>query len=575
MLCTRLLAVPLLALTLTSAAPFSRYDVVIRGGQVYDGSGVKPVGADVAITGDRIVAVGPHLPGIGRIEVDARGKAVTPGFINMLAHPEESLFADGRALSDLAQGVTLEVIGEISMGPLSPAMQRLMSKRQGDIRYPVTWTTLGGYLDTVQHRGIGPNIASFVSASTVRENLLGEADVQPTPAQLVAMQGLVRQAMEEGALGLTDALIYAPATYAKTPELIALAKVSAACGGIYTVHMRSEADRLEQGIQETIDIARASGAPAEIYHWKQAGRDNWGKFDRAVDMVEGARASGVRITADMYVYTAGATGLDAAMPPWVQNGGLEAWITRLRDPATRAKVKTDMQIAHPSDWENFFAGAGPEGMVLLQFKNPRLKPLTGKTLAQVARERGVSPEDAAMDLVSEDGSRVGTAYFLMTEANVQRSVKLPWMSFGSDAGAPSPEGVFLAQKGHPRAYGNFARVLGHYVRENKDLSLSEAVRRFTSLPADTLSLANRGRLKVGNYADIVVFDASSVIDKATYENPNQLATGVTDVIVNGRFAIKNGRPTGVATGRVIRGRAWNGAAGGNCRASAKSWPWPK
>ena len=405
----RLLAAPL-ALLLGSAAPVvPRYDVVIRGGTVYDGSGGAPYRADVAITGDRIAAIGAHLAGGGRTEVDARGRAVSPGFINMLSHTEGSLFVDGRALSDITQGVTLEVLGEISMGPLSPTMQRRMAARQGDMKFPVTWSTLGGYLDTVQRRGISPNIASFVGAGTVRTNVLGEADVQPTPAQLEQMQALVKQAMEEGALGLTDALIYAPNTYARTPELIALATVSAACGGIYTVHMRSEADRLEQGIEETISIARASGAPAEIYHFKQAGREDWGKFDRAVAMVNAARASGTRITADIYPYTAGATGLDAAMPPWVQDGGLEAWIARLKDPAARARVKADMDVAHPANWENFFAGAGPDGMVLLGFKNPKLKPLTGKTLGEVARERGTSPEDTAMDLVAEDGSRVGTA----------------------------------------------------------------------------------------------------------------------------------------------------------------------
>lgn len=569
----RLLAAPLLALVLASAAPAPRYDVVIRGGTAYDGSGGKPYSADVAINGDRIAAISAHLPGRGRTEVDARGKAVSPGFINMPAHREESLFADGRALSDLAQGVTLEVMGEISMGPLSPTMRKLAVERQGDIRDPVTWTTLGGYLETVAKRGISPNIASFVGAGTVRENLPGEADVQPTPAQLAAMQGLVRQAMEEGALGLTDALIYAPNTYARTPELIALAKVSAACGGIYTVHMRSEADRLEQGIQETIDIARASGAPGEIYHWKQAGRDNWGKFDRAVAMVETARASGVRITADMYLYTAGATGLDAAMPPWVQDGGLEAWVARLKDPVARARVKADMDVPHPPDWENFFAGAGPEGMVLLGFKNPKLKPLTGKTLAQVARERGTSPEETAMDLVAEDGSRVGTAYFLMTEANIRKGVKLPWMSFGSDAAAPAPEGVFLGEKEHPRAYGNFARLLDHYVRETHDVTLPDAIRRLTSLPADNLSLADRGRLKVGAYADMVVFDPATITDHATYERPDQLATGVQDVLVNGGFALRDGKPTGAATGRVVRGRAWTGRPGGGCRASAGKWPW--
>ena len=563
----------LASLLAVGAAPLP-FDVVVRGGTVYDGSGGAPFVADIGIRGDRIAAIGPHL-GRGRSEIDARGKAVSPGFINMLAHPEESLIADGRAWSDLAQGVTLEVMGEISMGPLTPLMKQQALARQGDLKYPVNWNTLGEYLTMLERRGIAPNIASFVGAGTVRTNLLGEADFQPTPVQLTAMQGLVRTAMEEGALGLTDALIYAPNTYAKTPELIALAKVSAACGGIYTVHMRSEGDRLEEGIQETIDIARASGAPAEIYHFKQAGRDNWGKLDRAIAMIETARAQGIRITADMYLYTAGATGLDAAMPPWVQDGGLEAWIARLKDPAMRARVKADMDVAHPGTWENLYAGAGPEGMVVLGFKNPKLKPLAGKTLAEVARLRGTSPEDTAMDLVVEDGTRVGTAYFLMDEANVRRAVGLPWMSFGSDADAPAPEGAFLLSKTHPRTYGNFARVLGHYVRETHDATLPDAIRRLTSLPADNLSLTDRGRLRAGAFADVVVFDPKTIADHATYQQPVQLATGVDTVLINGRLAFKDGRPTGAATGRVVRGRAWTGAPSGGCRASAAKWSWSR
>ncbi len=561
---------PLLALVLLGAAEAPRYDVVIRGGTIYDGSGGTPYTGDVAVKGDRIAAIG-KVEGTGATEIDATGKAVSPGFVNMLAHPEESLLVDGRALSDLAQGVTLEVMGEFSMGPLSPALKQEMIEQQGDVRYPVDWTTLGEYLDRLGQKRISPNVAAFVGAGTVRQVVLGSEDVQPTPAQLAEMQRLVKQAMEEGAFGLTDALIYTPATFAKTPELIALAKVSAQCGGIYTVHMRSEGDRLEQAIQETIDIAEASGAPAEIYHFKQAGRDNWGKFDKAVAMIEAARARGTRITANMYNYTAGATGLDAAMPPWVQAGGTQAWIARLKDPATRTRVIAAMREAHPADWENFFAGAGPEGMVLLAFKNPALKPLTGKTLAEVARMRGKSPEETAMDLVIEDGTRVGVAYFLMSEENVRKGLRLPWMSFGSDEAAPAPEGVFLLAKNHPRAYGNFARLLGHYVRDTKDITLAEAVRRLTSLPTDNLAIPDRGRLKAGQFADIVVFDPATIADRATYEQPAQLATGVSHVLVNGGFAFRDGKPTGAATGRVVKGRA----AAGGCRAAPSDWAWAK
>ena len=556
-----------------TAAGSSIHDLVFRNGTIYDGSGQKPYMGDIAIDADRITYVGPLRELHGRTEVDIKGQAVAPGFINMLAHPEESLFADGRALSDLAQGVTLEVMGEFSMGPLNQDMKRLMVERQDDIKYPVTWTTLGEYLDTLEHRGIGPNVASFVGAPTVRTVVLGERDVQPTSQQLSEMQSLVHRAMEEGALGVTTMLIYAPANYAKTPELIALAQESARCGGIYTAHMRSEGDRIEAAVQETIDIAKASGAPAEIYHLKLAGKDNWGKLDKVVNMVETARASGVRLSANMYTYTAGATGLDAAMPLWVQDGGLEAWIARLRDPAVRAKVIAEMRIPHPADWENLYSAAGPQGVLLLAFKNPKLKPLTGKTLAQVAKMRGVSPEDAAVDLVIEDGSRVGVGYFLMSEDNVRRQVALPWVSFGSDEGGDAPEGVFLLSAAHPRAYGNFARVFAEYVRKDHVISIAEAVRKLTALPADNLSLKDRGRLKAGNFADVVVFDPNTIQDHATYEQPHQLSTGVGYVVVNGKLAIKDGKPTGIASGRVVRGRAWTGAAGGGCRRSASDWTW--
>jgi N-acyl-D-amino-acid deacylase len=566
------LFLPLLALGLLGAAAPPQYDIVIRGGTIYDGSGGKPYIGDVAVKGDRIVAIGSHLSGIGTSEIDARDKAVSPGFINMLAHPEESLLVDGRALSDLTQGVTLEVMGEISMGPLNPAMKSELLAQQGDVDYPIDWTTLGEYLDKLGQRKIAPNVATFVGAGTIRQYVLGSNDVEPTPAQLAEMQKLTREAMEQGALGLTDALIYTPATFAKTSELIALAKVSAQCGGIYTVHMRSEGDRLEEAVHETIEIAKASGAPAEIYHFKQAGRDNWGKIDAVIRMINDARVNGTRISANMYTYTAGATGLDAAMPSWVQAGGIQAWIARLRDPAIRARVKAEMENPHPETWENLYAGAGPDGMLLLAFKNPTLKPLTGKTLAQVARMRGKSPEETAMDLVVEDGTRVGVAYFLMSEDNVRKAIRQPWMSFGSDEAAPAPEGAFLLAKSHPRAYGNFARLLGHYVRDTKDITLADAVRRLTSLPADNLSLTDRGRLKEGNFADIVVFDPATIQDHATYEQSAILSTGVSDVLVNGGFALRDGKATGADTGRIVRGRA---ATSGGCRVSARDWSWSK
>jgi N-acyl-D-amino-acid deacylase len=562
------------ALASGAFAANSLHDTILRNGLIFDGSGELPYRGEIAIDGDHIASVGRRVHGRARTEIDVHGKAIAPGFINMLAHPEESLLADGRALSDLAQGVTLEVMGEDSMGPLTPKMKDLMKQRQSDIHYEVDWTTLGEYLDKLQHRGIAPNVASFVGAGTVRTNLLGEADVQPTPQQLTDMKALVRQAMEEGALGVTTALIYSPNDYAKTPELIALASESARCGGMYIAHIRSEGDHLLEAVNETIDIARASGAPAEIYHLKEAGKSNWDKLDSLIKTVEAARASGIRITADMYTYTAGATGLDAAMPPWVQDGGLEAWIARLRDPAIRARVITEMRNPNPT-WENLYVRAGAAGTLLLAFKNPALRPLIGKTLADVAAARGVSPEDAAIDLVIENGARVEVAYFLMSEDNIRRQVALPWVSFGSDEAAPAPEGVFLKANHHPRAYGNFSRLLAKYVREEKAITLQEAIRKLTSLPATNLSLQRRGRLREGYFADIVVFDPATTQDHATYERPHQLSTGVEDVWVNGIRALKDEVATGAASGRFVHGRAWTGAPGGGCRAFSVDWRWER
>lgn len=558
---------------LLGAAPRPAYDLLIVNGLVYDGSGGAPYRGEVAIRGDRIVYAGPHAPqGAAARTLDAHGLAVAPGFINMLAHPEVSLMADGRALSDLAQGVTLEVMGEDSMAPITPAVAELEVKRQGDIRFPVDWLSLDQYFRRMEAHGVGPNIATFVGAGTVRTDVLGEANVQPSPAQLDQMRALVRQAMQDGALGVTTALIYSPNGYARTPELIALAQESADCGGIYIAHMRSEGDRLLEALDEEIEIARASGAPAEIYHLKESGKSNWDKLDPLIAKVEAARASGTRITADMYTYTAGATGLDAAMPPWVQDGGLEAWIARLKDPAIRARVVAEMR-SRPKDWENLYWHAGPDRTLLLAFKTDRLKPLTGKTLAEAARLRGESPEDTAIDLVIEDGTRIEVAYFLMGEDNVRRQIALPWVSFASDEAAPAPEGVFLKSNNHPRAYGNFARIFAKYVREDHALSVQEAVRRLTTFPADNLSLPDRGRLQAGAHADVVIFDPATIQDHATYEKPHQLATGVEDVIVNGRFAFEGGKPTGALPGRAVRSRSWTGAPGGGCRTSPRDWTW--
>lgn len=546
------------------------FDILIRGGTIYDGSGGQPYVADVGVKDGRISAVYPKLKGDAGVVIEARGKAVSPGFINMLSWATDNLLVDGRGLSDLKQGVTLEVMGEgSSMGPLSEAMKALELTRQGDIKYDIDWTTLDEYLRRLERQGVSLNVASMVGATTVREHVLGEGDVNPTPAQLDQMKALVAQAMEDGALGVGSALIYAPGSYAGTAELVALAGEAGRCGGIYTSHLRYESDRLLEGIDELIEISRRSGAPAEIYHLKAAGRANWGKLDEAIARIEAARASGLRITADMYTYTAGSTGLDAAMPPWVQEGGREAWIARLKDPAVRARVIAEMRDPAGA-YENLYRHAGAEGTLLVGFRNPALKPLAGQTLAQVAAARGVSPEEAAIDLVIEDGTRVQVVYFLMSEDNVRRQTALPWMSFASDASAQAPEGAVLLSSTHPRAYGNFARLLGKYVREEKALSLAEAVRKLTSLPASNLGLKERGRLMPGWHADIVVFDPEEIADHATYEAPRQFATGVEHVVVNGRFALRDREATAERAGQVVRGRGFHE---GGCRSSAADWSW--
>jgi N-acyl-D-amino-acid deacylase len=545
------------SILLTGASPAPKeYDVVIRNGMIYDGGGKPPVRGDVAINGDTIAAVGNLGQARGKTEIDAKGLAVAPGFINMLSWATESLIVDGRSESDIRQGVTLEVFGEgWSMGPLNEEMKKEAVAQQGDIKYDIKWTTLAEYLDHLVQKGISPNVASFVGATTVRIHEIGFADRPPTAEELARMKALVRQAMQEGALGVGSSLIYAPAFYANTDELIELCKVAAEYDGMYISHMRSEGGRLLPALDELIRISREAKLPAEIYHLKEAGKPNWGKLDDVIRKVKGARKEGLRITADMYTYTAGATGLDASMPPWVQEGGLKKWIERLKDPAVRERVRAEM--ATPTDkWENLFVGADPEGILLSEFKNDKLKPLTGKTLAEVAKMRGTPPTDTAMDLVIEDESRVGAIYFLMSEDNVRRQIKLPWVSFGSDAASQAPTGVFLKSHPHPRTYGNVARLLGRYVRDEKLIPLEEAVRRLTSLPASNLKIKNRGRLKKGYFADVVIFDPAKVQDHATFENPHQLATGVVHVFVNGTQVLRDGEHTGATPGRVVHGPGW-------------------
>jgi N-acyl-D-amino-acid deacylase len=537
------------------AAP--AFDVVVRGGMFYDGSGGPARRADIGIRGDRVVEVG-DLSAAGAAQViDAGGLAVAPGFINMLSWSTESLMVDPRALSDLKQGVTLEVFGEgSSMGPLNEAMRATALARQSDIRYDIDWTTLAGWLEGLERRGVAVNVASFIGATTVRVHEIGYANRAPTAQELARMQELVREAMREGALGVGASLIYAPAFYAQTPELGALVAAAAEYGGGYIAHLRSEADRFLEALDELIGIARATGARAEVYHLKAAGRHNWPKMAQAIARIEAARAEGLAISANMYTYVAGATGLDAAMPPWVQEGGTEAWIKRLEDPVQRAKTIEAMRTPSPL-WENLYRMAGsPENVKFIGFRNPALKPLTGKTLAQVMAERGTDAENTMIDLVIADGSRVDTAYFLMSEDNVELGIRQPWVSFGSDAEASAPEGVFLLSSTHPRAYGNFARLLGHYVRERGVIPLEEAIRRLTRLPAQNWKLQGRGCLEPGCFADLVVFDPATITDHATFDQPQRFATGVRDVLVNGVAALRGGEPTGALPGRVVRGPGW-------------------
>jgi N-acyl-D-aspartate/D-glutamate deacylase len=525
------------------------FDVVLRGGTLYDGSGGEPIVADVAMLGDQIAAVGPEL-GRGVNEIDARGLAVAPGFINMLSWAAEPLIADGRSQSDIRQGVTLEVFGEgVSLGPLNPTMKAELRERQTDVTYDVEWTTLDEGLRWLVGRGVACNVASFVGAATLRIHELDHADRPPSAEEVQRMQALLDQAMRDGALGVGSSLIYAPALYADTDEMVALADVAARHGGMYISHIRNEGNRLLEAIDELIEIARRSGAPAEIWHFKAAGQSNWPKLSSAIERVEVARATGLAITADMYAYHASSTGLDATMPGWVQEGGHAAWVARLRESSVRDRLRQEISTS-AAHGENEFVSA--EKILLVGFRNPALRELTGKTLAEVAAMRGTSVEDTIMDLVVKDDSRVQSVFFTMSEDNVQLAMQLPWMSFCSDAGSMAPEGVFLNSSTHPRAYGNFARILGQYVRDLRVVSLPDAIRRLTAFPASVLGLSRRGSLAPGFYADAVVFDPARIQDHATFEHPHQYSTGMEYVFVNGQKVLDRGEHTGALPGQVVR-----------------------
>ena len=530
-----------------------KYDTIIRNGMIYDGNGGEPFKGDIGIKNDTIAFIGDLSKASAANEVDAKGNAVAPGFINMMGHSEESLIQDGRGQSDIRQGVTTEIFTEFSMGPLNPKMKKQLKDGQGDIKYDAEWNSLGEYMNFLEKKGVSPNIASFVGTGAVRQYVIGEDNKAPTPAQLDSMKLLVRQAMEEGALGVTNALIYPVDFFAKTGELIELSKEASKYGGTYSSHMRSEGNKFLEAVEELITISKEANIPAEIFHLKAAGKSNWSKMDSAVRRVERARKEGQDITADMYTYVAGATGMTSAFPPTLQDGGFGKLRERLMDPAIRKEMIKAMNT-DAVDWENLYYGAGgAEHVLLLGFKQDSLKKYTGKTLAEVAKIRATSPEETAMDLIVQDSTRVGVAYFLMSEDNVKKQVSLPWVSFGSDEGSYTPEGVFLKSNAHPRAYGNFARVLGVYTRDEKLMTLQEAIRKLANLPSKHLKLQKRGELKVGNYADIVIFDPAKVKDNATFEKPHQYSEGMIHVFVNGVQVLKDGEHTGATPGRFVKG----------------------
>ncbi|MGB5486258.1 MAG: D-aminoacylase [Lysobacterales bacterium] len=544
---------------LPACSPPASYDVILRGGTIYDGSGEKPYTGDVALSGDKIAALGELGEASAALEINVEGLAVAPGFVNMMSWANESLIEDGRSQSDIRQGVTLEIMGEgESMGPLNDRMKAEMLESQSDISFDIEWTSLAGYLEFLERRGISPNVASFIGAATPRNYVIGHEDREPTAEELEQMRTLVRQAMEDGALGVASSLIYPPGSFAKTDELIALSEIAAEYDGMYISHMRDEGANMLEAIDELLTIAREAKIRAEIYHFKASGQPNWHLFEQAVAKVENARAEGLQITADVYTYPAGSTGLNASIPPWVQEGGFAASVERMKDPAIRERVAREM-LENSSDWENMYLGAGtPDNILLVGFKSDALKPLTGKTLAEVAELRGTDPRFTAMDLIIEDDSRIGTVYFSQSEDVVRRVVALPWASFNSDAASVAPEGVFLKRNPHPRAYGSFARVLGKYVRDEKLLPMEAAIRKLATLPSMNLKIDRRGQLKTGFYADVVVFDPATIQDHATFVEPHQYATGMLHVFVNGKQVLKDGEHTGATPGRVVRGPGWTG-----------------
>jgi N-acyl-D-amino-acid deacylase len=530
------------------------FDVLIKNGTVYDGSGGEGQQLDVGIQGDRIARVGDLKSAKATKVIDAKGLAVAPGFINMLSWSNESLIQDGRSQSEIRQGVTTEIMGEgESMGPVNDRVREYMLRQQTDIKYEIKWNTLSEYLRYLEQRGISCNVASFIGATTIRANVIGFEDKQPTLQQMDEMRELVRREMEAGALGIGTSLIYPPAFYARTEELIELCKVAAKYKGKYISHIRSEGNHLLEAFDELVRVAREAKIPAEVYHIKAAGQRNWNKLDTLLTRIEAAQKEGLTVRADMYTYTAAGTGLDACLPPWTQDGGPPALFKRLREPETRQKIAAEVKI-DSDQWENLYLAAGsPDRILLVGFKSETLKPLTGKSLAEVAKMRGKDPIETIMDLLAEDESRIATIYFLMSEENLKKEIVKPWISFGSDEASQAPEGVFLKSNPHPRAYGNFARVLGKYIRDEKVISLGDAIRRLSAFPATNLELDHRGLLKEGMFADVVVFDPATISDRATFEKPHQYAVGMKHLFVNGAQVLNNGEHTGAKPGRALWG----------------------
>jgi N-acyl-D-amino-acid deacylase len=525
--------------------PQQQFDLIIRNGLLYDGSGKTPRAGDLAIQGDTIAAMGDLKNATAKKEIDARGLAVAPGFINMLSWADGSLLRDGLSMSDIKQGVTLEVFGEgWSPGPV---------KRNTTKKDESQWTTLGGYFNWAIKKGVAPNIASFVGATTVRMYVMDQANRAPSKAELERMKSLVKEAMEDGAMGLGSSLIYTPANYASTEELIELSKVASQYGGMYITHMRSEGDFILKALAETIRISKEAKIPAEIYHLKINIARNWNKIDSLLNKIDSAQKAGLKITANMYPYAASGTGLNSRLPTWVQEGGAKEMRKRLKNPDVMKRVLYEMEKGIP------YKNSDPENVVLVDFRLDSLDQLyKRKKLSEVAKLHGKNADETVIDLIVKDKSRIEALYYLQSEENIRRILGLPYVSFGSDAGSIAISQKAVESDIHPRAYGTFARILGKYVREEKIISLEEAIRKLTSLPASNLKIKKRGSLKPGYYADLAVFDPEKIKDLATFENPHQYAEGMQYVFVNGVEVLSKGAHTGAKPGRVIYGKGWRG-----------------